>query len=146
MPNALSAIAAEVIVGQQGKGLSRVVLQVMAEIGMRHDLAPLIAPVRPSWKYRYPLTPIERYSSWRRADFLPLDPWLRVHARLGGTLLRCEPKSLRIEAPVEDWEQWTGLNFPDDGEYVFPEGLAPLRVRDGYGRYWEPNVWILHNL
>jgi hypothetical protein len=36
--------------------------------------------------------------------------------------------------------------FPDDGDYVFPAGLAPLSVREGIGLYWEPNIWVLHNL
>ena len=109
-------------------------------------LAPLVAPVRPSWKDRYPLTPIERYARWTRADALPFDPWMRVHGRLGAKILRPEPKSLRIEAPVEDWERWTGLTFPEDGDYVFPFGLAPVRVHGGVGLYWEPNVWMLHDL
>jgi hypothetical protein len=38
------------------------------------------------------------------------------------------------------------MAFPEDGDYVFPSGLAPLRVRDGTGSYWEPNVWMLHDL
>jgi hypothetical protein len=46
--------------------------------------------------------------------------------------------------PVADWEQWTGLELPQPGEYVFPGGPAPLAVADGIGRYWEPNVWMLH--
>ena len=49
-----------------------------------HGLDALIAPVRPTWKERYPLTPIERYVLWRREDGLPYDPWLRTHERVGG--------------------------------------------------------------
>ena len=82
-PTALSALAAEVVADYQGLGLSGLVLAGMAAVARRHRLAPLVAPVRPSWKDRYPLIPIERYASWRREDGLPFDPWLRVHARLG---------------------------------------------------------------
>src|SRR5258708_31304265 len=39
-------------------------------------LGLLIAPVRPSWKDRYPLIPIAEYAAWRRADGLPFDPWM----------------------------------------------------------------------
>ncbi len=145
-PTALSALAAEVVPDHQGQGLSRLLLQAMAAAARRAGLAPLVAPVRPSWKDRYPLTPIERYASWKRDDGLPFDPWLRAHARLGATILRTETKSLRIEAPVADWERWTKMTFPEDGEFVFPSGLAPLRVRDGTGSYWEPNVWMLHDV
>lgn len=145
-PTALSALAAEVDPGHQGRGLSGAVLQAMAEAARRAGLASFVAPVRPSWKDRYPLTPIERYAGWLRPDGLPFDPWLRVHARLGADILRPEPRSLRIEAPRTDWEEWTGLDLPEDGEYVFPFGLAPLLVEDGVGRYWEPNVWMRHHL
>jgi hypothetical protein len=117
----------------------------MAEAASQAGLSPLVAPVRPSQKDHYPLTPIDRYAYWQRADALPFDPWLRVHVRLGATILRPEPKSMRIEGPVEDWERWTDMAFPEDGEYVFPSGLAPLQVQDGVGFYWEPNVWMLHD-
>jgi hypothetical protein len=36
------------------------------------------------------------------------------------------------------------MEFPADGHYVVPHGLAPLDVRDGVGHYWEPVVWMLH--
>jgi GNAT superfamily N-acetyltransferase len=144
--NALCALAAEVAVDRQGRGLSRLVIEAMAAVARRAGLAPLVAPVRPSWKERYPLIAIDRYAAWTRPDGLPFDPWLRVHARMGATIVRPEPRSLLIEAPVADWEGWTGMVFPEDGEYVFPSGLAPLRVRGGTGTYWEPNVWMLHDL
>jgi hypothetical protein len=144
--SALSALAAEVAADLQGRGLSSLVIQAMAGAARAAGLAPLVAPVRPSLKDRYPLTPIERYATWRRPDGLPFDPWLRVHARLGATTLRPEPRSLQIEAPVGDWESWTGMALPEDGDYVFPAGLAPLSVRDGTGSYFEPNVWMRHEV
>jgi hypothetical protein len=145
-PTSLSALAAEVAADYQGGGLSGLVISGMAEAAHERGLAPLVAPVRPSWKDRYPLIPIERYAQWRRDDGLPFDPWLRVHARLGGHVLRTEPRSMEITAPTDDWETWTGIAFPDDGEYVFPGGLAPLTVHEGTGRYWEPNIWVRHDI
>ena len=38
-----------------------------------------------------------------------------------------------MDNPVSDWEEWTGMQFPADGDYVVPEMLAPLHVRDGRG-------------
>lgn len=143
-PTALSALAAEVAKAQQGTGLSGRIIQSMAAVARSAGLATLVAPVRPSWKDRYPLISIDRYARWLRSDGLPFDPWLRVHARLGAIMLRTEPRSLQIEAPVADWEEWTGMTFPEDGEYVFPAGLAPLSVRSGVGYYWEPNIWMRH--
>jgi hypothetical protein len=145
-PTALSALAAEVVREHQGTGISALVIRSMAAVAAQAGLASLVAPVRPSWKDRYPLTDIERYAAWRRKDGLPFDPWLRVHERLGGRILRCEPRSLEITAPVGDWESWTEMTFPEDGTYVFPQGLAPLNVSGDIGEYWEPNVWMLHKV
>jgi GNAT superfamily N-acetyltransferase len=145
-PTAVSALAAEVDSTRQGQGLSRLIIQTMAALTRDAGLAPLVAPVRPSVKDRYPLVPIEAYAQWRRPDGLPFDPWMRVHARLGATILRAEPRSMEFTAPVADWEQWLGMELPQPGTYVFPGGLAPMTVTDGIGRYWEPNVWMLHQV
>lgn len=145
-PTALSALAAEISPDYQRGGLSGLVIRAMAIVAGQHGLGPLVAPIRPSVKDRYPLIPIDRYARWQRADGLPFDPWQRVHARLGGRLLRTEPRSMEIRWPVADWETWTGLALPDDGEYVFPGGLAPLTVTGGTGLYWEPNIWIEHDV
>jgi hypothetical protein len=112
--------------------------------GLRH----LIAPVRPSLKDRYPIIPIERYVTWTRENGEPFDPWIRVHVRRGGKIARPIGHSMRITGTVAEWEQWTDLRFPDDGEYTFPTGLAPVDINHGrdLGRYWEPNVWIVHTL
>lgn len=144
-PTALSALAAEVDETRQGDGLSRLVILTMTALARAHGLRSLVAPVRPNWKDRYPLIPIERYAAWTRADGLPFDPWMRVHARLGAQILRTAPRSLRIAAPVTDWQAWVGMAFPEDGRYVFPNGLAPLTVSGGEGEYWEPNVWMSHD-
>jgi hypothetical protein len=144
-PTALSALAAEVDDAHQGAGLSALVILAMAALARAHRLRSLVAPVRPNWKERYPLIPIGQYAAWTRADGLPFDPWMRVHARLGARILRAAPQSMHIAAPVEDWEAWTGMAFPADGQYVFPHGLAPLTVSGGAGDYWEPNVWMLHD-
>jgi hypothetical protein len=143
-PNTLSALAAEVADGVRGKGVSHLVIEALSGIARTNGLGSLVAPVRPSWKDRYPLIPIDQYAYWKRPDGLPFDPWMRVHARLGATILRPEPRSLMINAPVSDWETWTDMKFPADGDYTFPFGLAPLRVGGGTGLYWEPNVWMLH--
>lgn len=146
--NTLCALVIMVPSHVQGRGASRLALQGMVEIAREHELGALIAPVRPNWKERYPLTPIERYAIWRRDDGVLFDPWMRVHERLGASVLKPEPHSLRITATVGEWEERVGMAFPETGEYVFPGGLATLAVdreRD-VARYWEPNVWMLHDV
>jgi hypothetical protein len=145
-PTALSALSAEVSIGHQRTGLSALVLTTMGAMARGAGLAPLVAPVRPMWKDRFPLHPVEDYVRWRRRDGLPFDPWIRLHVRLGARVLRPEPKSMEFSAPVPDWERWTGSRFDRDGWYVFPGGLAPLTVTGRFGRYWEPNVWLQHEV
>src|SRR5262249_8203233 len=113
----------------------------MPSLAWAHGFTALIAPVRPSWKERYPLIPISRYAAWRRADGLLFDPWLRVHERLGAGVRRPEPKSMHITGTVAEWEHWTGLPFPESGDYVFPQGLAPLTIEReaDLGAYSEPH-------
>ena len=147
-PTTLSALAIEIPPAHRGRRLSGAMIEAMASIACRHGFPDLIAPLRPTWKERYPLMPIERYAAWTREDGLPFDPWLRTHVRLGGELLRAEPRSLRIGGTVAEWEGWVGMAFPDSGAYVFPHGLAPLEVdRDAdRGTYFEPNVWARHRV
>lgn len=142
----LCALAAEVPRTNRSRGLAAELLVAMTEIARREGLARLVAPVRPSAKHRYPLTPIDRYVAWRRADGWLLDPWMRVHERLGARVSTPLPRSMRITGTVADWERWTGLALPESGDYVFPDGLDLLHVdRDrDRGEYWEPNVWMVH--
>ncbi len=143
-PNALCAIVAGVVPEYRGSGIAVAIVRRMGSIAAAHGLEALIVPARPTWKDRYPLTPIERYVTWRRADGELYDPWLRTHERLGAELLEPAPRSITIAGSREEWEEWTGLTFPEDGEYVVPGALAPVRFEAGQGTYVEPNVWMVH--
>jgi GNAT superfamily N-acetyltransferase len=146
LPTALMALAISVSPTRQGGRLSSRMIETFKENARAAGLASVVAPVRPTWKERYPLIPIERYVEWRREDGSHFDPWIRIHEHVGGELVAPAPESMLISAPVADWEEWTGMGFPDDGDYVFPGGLAPLVVRGGVGTYVEPNVWLLHRV
>lgn len=143
-PSDLCAIVAGIDPEYRGHGLSGVLLRRMAGLATAHGLDCMIAPVRPTWKERYPLTPIERYILWRREDGLPYDPWLRAHERVGAELLDPAPRSMTVTGSRDEWEDWTGLQFPEDGEYVVPGALVPVRFEGGEGTYVEPNVWMRH--
>jgi hypothetical protein len=144
--NTLCALAAETPRDGRSRGMATRLLTCMRALAERHDLVHMVAPVRPAWKNRYPITPIERYASWRRHDGQLLDPWMRVHERLGARVATPLSRSLRISGTVAEWESWTEMAFPDSGDYVFPEGLAPVHIDREHdsGLYWEPNVWMVH--
>ena len=144
--NTLCALAAESPREGRARGLAQQLLGAMRSIAEKQGLIHLVAPVRPSLKERYPLTPIERYVRWRREDGQLLDPWMRIHERLGARVSTPLPESLRITGTVSEWESWTEMAFPDSGDYVFPHGLATVHIDRSadLGTYWEPNVWMLH--
>ena len=125
--NVLCALVAVVDPRQQGRGLSGHIIGGMAEAAGRADLECLIAPVRPTRKERYPLVPLEDYARWTREDGLPFDPWIRLHMRLGAEILGLAPRSLDISGSVEEWESWTDMHFPQEGDYV-------VHVDHGIGR------------
>ncbi len=145
-PTAVSALFAVVSREHQGRGLSRVVLGAMKAVVAEHGLGDLIAPVRPTLKERYPLTPMERYVEWVREDRLPFDPWLRVHRRMVSEILRVAPRSMLVTGTISEWEEWTDMRFPDSGEYVIPGALQPvvMDVGEDVETYEEPNVWVRH--
>jgi hypothetical protein len=121
-------------------------IERMVEIGRSHALTTLIAPVRPTLKHAYPLAPMERYITWRRPGGTHLDPWLRTHERAGAEIVKVAPESGRIPGTVAQWEEWTGMAFPESGTYVVPGALVPVEIdveRDE-GLYVEPNVWMVH--
>jgi len=84
----------------------------MRSLAEERGMHSLVAPVRPTLKSSYPLTPFERYVEWRREDGTPFDPWLRVHYRLGAELLKPMPRSLIVTGKISEWEEWTGRSFP----------------------------------
>lgn len=143
----LCAIVAVLDAAARRRGLSSLLIEGMRAAASAGGLGALVAPVRPTLKERYPLTPIARYAGWRREDGLLFDPWLRVHERLGGAALAIAERSMTVEGSVAEWESWTGMAFPESGAYVLPNALVPIEIdreRDR-GSYVEPNVWMLHS-
>ena len=142
----LCAVAAMVDPDYRGRGMSRAAVRAMVDLARANRLGGLIAPVRPTRKSAYPLAPMERYVRWENADGLPLDPWIRVHARMGAELLAVAPRTMVIEGTVAEWERWTDMPFPDSGAYVVPGALQPVVIdrEQDVGRYEDPNVWMRH--
>jgi GNAT superfamily N-acetyltransferase len=142
-PDRLCALQVLIAPEQQGRGLSRPMLEHMRGLARERGWE-LVAPVRPTRKERYPLIPIERYARWRRDDGLLFDPWLRVHERLGAEVIGTAEEAMLIEGSRADWQDWTGMELPEDGSYVVPGALVPVELRDGRGVYSEPCVWMRH--
>lgn len=133
---------------RRGTGLADVMLRAMCGSAVAHGHRAVIACVRPTWKERYPLAPIDRYARWTRGDGQPFDPWMRLHLRAGGRMARPEAASMRITGTVAEWESWTGMAFPESGPHIVPRAAAVVHIdrEADRGVYLDPNVWIIHDL
>jgi len=144
------ASAVEIAIGQayRGSGLSHRMLAAMRDAVRAAGLTKLVAPVRPTAKHQYPHLPMAEYITMTRDDGLPVDPWLRVHVRAGGQILRPAPASMVIVGSLAEWREWTGLPFDRTGEVIVPEALVPVHCNIGHDHavYVEPNVWVDHSL
>ena len=147
-PTVVSAIQVLIDRNLHGGGLSALMLGEMRRLAAAAGFADLVAPVRPSLKSLYPLTPMERYAGWTTAADLPFDPWLRAHARAGARIARVCPESMLIPGTVANWQDWTGMQFPESGTYVVPGALQPIEIdaESDRGIYVEPNVWMHHSI
>lgn len=145
-PNTLVVCGAIVAPERAGRGLAGEVLTALCELAAEKGLRRVVAPVRPTVKHRYPLTPIAEYATWTRPDGTCFDPWIRTHQRLGATILAPAPSSQTMTGTVQEWEKWTGLSFPASGKYVIPDGLSVVEIdrQADLGTYVEPNVWMRH--
>lgn len=145
--NTLVICGAVVTPSLKGRGLAGETLKALRRTAEEAGLVQVIAPVRPTMKAQYPLTPIEAFMRWSREDGMALDPWIRTHQRLGAEILAAAPASQTMTGTVAEWEQWTGMAFPESGDYVIPVGLSLLRVDRSADRgvYREPNIWMRHS-
>jgi hypothetical protein len=139
-------MAAAVKPGHRGGGLAGRILTELRNRAGSAGLQRVIAPVRPTLKSSYPLTPMASFARWNRGDGLHLDPCIRTHQRLGATTIGPAPCSMVITGTVAEWEDWAGMTFPETASYVVPGALDLVEInreRD-QGRYAETNLWMRH--
>ena len=147
-PTLVSALAITIPEEHRAKRLSAVMVRHMVELTRRAGLSALVAPVRPNFKAKYPTVPIAKYVAWKDKEGLPFDPWLRVHVRLGGEIIKVCHHAMTIPGRVDQWERWAGMAFPESGSYVVPGALVPVHVdiEHDLAEYVEPNVWVVHRV
>lgn len=147
-PNIQSAIQINIHPDYRSQGLSMLMVKAMRAIGQSKGFRYLVAPVRPTQKTQYPLISIDDYIQWTNEEGLPFDAWLRVHARAGARIIKPCHEAMTIPGTRSDWEEWTGIKFPQSGKYYIPGALNPMDmdIENDKGVYVEPNVWMVHPL
>ncbi|HLA06499.1 MAG TPA: hypothetical protein VJ022_03575 [Anaerolineales bacterium] len=147
-PNILAAVFVGVREEYKKHGLSRSILLSFQPTAKAHGFENLIIPVRPNEKPNYPLTSMEDYINWKNEAGLPFDAWLRIQLRAGGKVIKVCNKSKTVRGTCAEWEQWTGIKFPQSGKYIIPGALSPMEmdIERDEGVYIEPNVWMAHEV
>lgn len=146
--DSVSALEISVHPDRQGEGLSGKLVTALRDAAKAKGFTRLLAPVRPNGKHREPFTPMSEYAFRVREDGLPVDPWLRVHARAGGRVERVAPASMVIPGSLAQWRSWTGLPFDVSGPVEVEFALTPVHcdIEHDHAVYVEPNVWVVHDL
>lgn len=147
-PTHVSALEVAIRQDLQGTGLASVMLEAKRENAARHGFHDLVAPVRPNHKHLQPQLAMSDYLAQVRDDGLPEDPWLRLHARIGGEIVGVCPNAMTISGTPADWRGWTGEAFDATGDVVVPFALNPVHVsiEHDHAVYVEPGVWVHHRI
>ena len=145
--NVLCALLVAVPRTLRRRGTSSAALQAMQELARRQrarvpDRAGAAEPEGP-----LPAAAdraLRGLAAGRRPALRPLAACPRAARRdrtRGPSHVRC---GSRARSP--SGSSWTEMAFPDDGDYVFAGGLAPVSIdrEADRGAYWEPNVWMRH--
>lgn len=143
---AFSFMAAAVHPDHDKQGLATAALSALVDRAQQAGIEHVFAPIRPTWKHRYPLVSMADYATWVRDDGLSVDPWIRTHQRMGARIVGPAPSSMVIPGTVAEWEQWTDMLFPVSGQYVVPDALNLLQVdrEQDTAVYSEENLWMQH--
>lgn len=147
-PTAVSLLEARFVPGHLATGASRTMLDAMADRVRAAGFLDLFGPVRPTQKQQHPLMSMDEYARSVRDDGLPVDPWLRVHARMAGRIVKVCPASMTVTGSLAQWREWTGLPFDTSGPVIVPFACNEVLVdvAQDYAVYVEPNVWVHHDL
>jgi hypothetical protein len=142
----LCIMAAAVAEDASRRGLAGTALLALRDRAAKVGLDKVICPVRPTLKSLYPLVPMVRFQGWRRTDGLSVDPWIRAHERIGAQIIGPASRSMVITGSVADWQSWTGMIFPESGNYVVPDALNLVEIdcEADRGTYVEENLWMRH--
>ncbi|GIF50785.1 hypothetical protein DFJ67_0537 [Asanoa ferruginea] len=130
------------------RGLSALMLEALRQRVAARGLPVLLAPVRPTEASSHGDVAMSDYAWRTRDDGLPVDPWLRVHARAGGRLVAVAPSSMTVTGTIAEWRSWTGLPFDRPGPVAVPDTLVAVQADLTHDRavYVEPNIWVRHTL
>src|SRR2546430_5818764 len=123
--NLVSALEISIRLDLRGTGLAPVMLEAMRRNAAALGFSSLVAPVRPIAKHIHPELSMAEYAALHRDDGLPVDPWLRVHARSVGDLTGVSNRAMVIVGTLADWRGGAGLPLHTSGPWPDPHAPFP---------------------
>lgn len=144
-PDWAFAVGASILPGQQSRGLAGRMLGELRDLALSLGYKGLVAPVRPTGRSRMPHLDIHEYRDVRLPDGRHIDPWVRVHEGVGGRIIGCCEDSAVFGGTRAQWEEWSGMRLPDDGDILVDGAQGWLELISGYGVLREDSLWLLHD-
>lgn len=147
-PNCLCLLVANASPKTRGSGVAQCLIDRTKEAALNCGFDTMIAPVRPTFKHKFPDISMDEYIQKKNEAGEVFDPWLRQHVNSGGEILNVCEESVLIDASLGKWREWTGLSLTEAGAVQLPGGLDVLNVNleKNIGTYREPNVWVRYKL
>jgi GNAT superfamily N-acetyltransferase len=140
------ACAIGISVLPEARGLGLPMLSALRAAVAAAGYEALAAPVRPTQKWRMAGLSYADYAEVRLRDGSHFDPWLRLHERAGGRVVAVAERSFTMSGSQAQWEEWTRIRLPVEGQVLVEGGNEPLVLAGGRGEIVEGSVWVLHEL
>ncbi len=142
-PNLLGGLIIGVAQNQRGQQRSKLILSKMKELFNLEKFQNLVIPIRPILKDKHPQIDMLEYLNWKKEEKV-FDPWIRRHLDSGAEIISVCKKSMTIEAPISQWNNWTNQSIQSTGFQSITNTLSPVYfdIKKDTGVYEEPNVWV----
>lgn len=125
----------------------------MKHLARRRGLEHFVIPLRPPLRYThdYAEMPFEEFAALKRPDGLPLDHWVRLHVKMGASVIRIANRSHRHAMSLADYlEQFGGPPVETSGERLVErneEWFTAYLDRDHDIAIIDQGcVWVRHDL
>jgi len=138
--------------GFRQQGWANNVILEMRSIAQEKGLRALIIPLRPPQRYKkeYASMPMAEFAALNREDGHPVDHWIRLHTRLGASILQASEKSHQHAMPLQDFhDQFSQVELPDSGEALIERNGEWYKVYVDRERDFvlinQGCVWVRHH-
>eukprot|EP01120_Amphizonella_sp_Union-15-10_P015680 TRINITY_DN8110_c0_g1_i1.p1 TRINITY_DN8110_c0_g1~~TRINITY_DN8110_c0_g1_i1.p1 ORF type:complete len:254 (-),score=27.96 TRINITY_DN8110_c0_g1_i1:57-818(-) len=146
--NTIVLLSASIIPSYQKYGLTNLLFNEVVRRAKVWGIEHIVSPFRPNeyGKYRSGGIGFDEYANMKRADGLPVDPWLRSLVRKGVCFYHVSQEAMVALASLEEFakykETWMTGNWKEISPGVWDCEEVGLWYVNGNGaKYVEQNIW-----